>query len=236
MSTTPHQSGLTAASIVEVGALTRALAERYETIFQTFRTEAQAKADEAVDLAQAARAVSGLLETVSASYRAHFPNASAVDCAAGCAACCHLAVATPPGVAEMIGQHINATFSLEVRQALITRLQGAASAIAAAKDPERLRLRCPLLGADERCTIYSVRPISCRAFTSPSAALCHRFIFEAGDQTGVAQDPALYRFHRDATAALQRTARLRNLPAAQQMLAPALIKALGADTGDRLKA
>ncbi|MET0338679.1 MAG: YkgJ family cysteine cluster protein [Caulobacter sp.] len=228
MISTPEDSGQTAASIVEVGALTRALAERYETIFQTFRDEAQAAADETSSLADAANAVISLLEAVGASYLEHFPNSSAVDCAAGCAACCHLAVATPPGVAEMIGDYIKATFSAQERQALMMRLQSAASNIAAADDPARLRLRCPLLGSDDRCTIYRVRPISCRAFTSPSVALCHRFIFEGASETGVVQHPALYRFHRDATATLQRTARNRGLPAAQKMLAPALIEALGA--------
>ncbi|MDG2522580.1 YkgJ family cysteine cluster protein [Caulobacter segnis] len=224
-----HQShGRTAASIAELGALTRSLAERYETIFSTFRAEAQARADEAATLVDAALGVIELLSAVGLAYGEHFPNQRSIDCAAGCAACCHLAVATPPGVAAMIASYITAHFTDEERGALMARLRDAAAIVEAADDPARLRLRCPLLGPDERCGVYPVRPISCRAFTSPSRALCRRLVFEVTDETGISQHPALFRFHQDATTALQRTARNRGQPAAQEMLAPALIRALEA--------
>jgi Fe-S-cluster containining protein len=219
-------------AFTEVGVLTRSVADRFEGVFRTYRGELQRLADAAPTFADAARDVIAVLEAAGSSFSTAFPNQPAVDCAAGCAHCCHLAVAVPPGVAEMIADHVTETFTIEARSTLLIRLQSAEAAAAAAADPTALRRRCPLLGADNRCTVYPVRPISCRAFTSPSARRCEALIAGAGPDDGVLQNPSLFRLHRDATAVLEQTARMRGEPATQRGLAGALLDAMDGRSTD----
>lgn len=211
----------------EVGALTRSVADRFEGVFRTYRGELQRLADGAPTVADAARDVIAVLEAAGSGFSAAFPNQPATDCAAGCAFCCHLAVAVPPGVAEMIADHVAETFSSEARSALMVRLRAAEALAIAAADPTSLRDRCPLLGPDNRCTVYAVRPISCRAFTSPSATRCETLIAGAAPDGGIPQNASLFRLHRDATAVLEQTARVRGEPAMQKGLAEALLDAMG---------
>ncbi|MDZ4371198.1 MAG: hypothetical protein U1C74_07240 [Phenylobacterium sp.] len=165
----PRRSDGPAGRLSGFGALTRSVADRFEGVFRTYRGELQRLADGAPTVADAARDVIAVLEAAGSEFSAAFPNQPATDCAAGCAFCWHLAVAVPPGIAEMIADHIDATFTAEARSALLVRLQSAEALALAAADPTTLRHRCPLLGEDSRCTVYLVRPISCRAFTSPAA-------------------------------------------------------------------
>lgn len=216
----------------EVGALTRSVADRFEGVFRTYRGELQRLADRAPTVADAARDVIAVLEAAGSGFSAAFPNQPATDCAAGCAFCCHLAVAVPPGVAEMIADHVVATFTAEARSALLVRLQSAEALAWAAADPTTLRHRCPLLGEDSRCTVYPVRPISCRAFTSPSATRCEALIAGAAPDGGIPQNASLFRMHRDATAVLEQTARVRGEPAMQRGLAEALLDAMGRPSED----
>ncbi|HEY8333709.1 MAG TPA: YkgJ family cysteine cluster protein, partial [Tardiphaga sp.] len=185
----------------------------------------------AVTLAQAptmedaARDAAELADAAAAAIRDHIPNQPALTCASGCSPCCHLHVQVPPGVAAAMVRHIDARFAPADRAALHGRLAQAAATIAAAADPATLRLRCPLLGTDERCTVYDVRPLSCRAFTSRSLARCQQVVF-GNDPTagGVEQNAAHFRVHLEATAALEQEARNRGLPDRQKGLAQALLE------------
>lgn len=216
----------------EVGALTRSVAARFEGVFHTYREDLQQLADAAPTLADAARDVIAVLEAASSAFSAAFPNQPATDCAAGCAFCCHLPVAVPPGVAEAIRDHVAETFPSEARSALLVRLRAAEALAAVAADPTRLRHRCPLLGADDRCSVYPVRPISCRAFTSPSARRCEALIAGAAPEGGIPQNASLFRLHRDATAVLEQTARGRGASPMQKDLAGALLDAMGRPSPD----
>ena len=216
-----------AADIAEVGALTRSLAKRYEEIFTRFGTILLETMQGQQTMADAARSAMALADAASASFRGNFPNQPVYACRSACAACCHLFVAVPPGIGEAIAAHIEATFSPTERTALLARLDEAAAAAATEEDPIRLRRRCPLLGEGDRCSVYEVRPLTCRAFTSTSVARCEQVAFDPAFATaGVKQNPALYRIHMEATSALQETARRRGLPADQKGLARALLDAL----------
>ncbi|ANV99621.1 YkgJ family cysteine cluster protein [Bradyrhizobium icense] len=212
------------ADIAEVGALTRSLAKRYEGIFSHFRSVLLEALQGADTMADGARYAMAMTEAASASFRDNFPNQPVYACKSGCAACCHLFVAVPPGIAEAIAAHIEVTFPPAERTALVTRLDEAAAAAAEVEDPTLLRRRCPLLGEDNRCSVYEVRPLTCRAFTSTSVSRCQQIVFDpAFAAAGVDQNPALYRIHKEATVALQETARRRGLPAEQKGLARALL-------------
>lgn len=215
--------------IAEVGALMRSLSGRYEAIFGNFRSACGVVCERAASLQDAARDVVDLAGAASASVYANIPNQPPLACASGCAACCHLYVQIPPGIARLMADHIATRFSPAERDALYGRLEIAAAAVRNTAEPAKLRHRCPLLGEDNRCTVYDVRPLSCRAFTSRSVARCNDVVFgDIADGTGVEQNAAHYRIHMEATFALEQAARGRGLPADQQGLAEALLAEMGA--------
>ena len=112
------------------------------------------------------------------------------------------------------------------RVALLDRLAIAAAAFRAAPDPARLRLPCVLLGNDDRCTVYEVRPLSCRAFTSRSLPRCQQVVF--GDaKGGVEQNAGHFRIFTEATFALEQAAKERGMAAGQQGLVAALLEETG---------
>jgi len=223
---TAAAEAIVAADIAEVGSLTRSLAKRYEGLFTRFGAVLLDTLYGAETMAGAARSAMAMADAASASFRDNFPNQPVYACRSACAACCHLFVAVPPGIAEAIAIHIAATFSTAERTALMTRLDEAAAAAAAVEEPIKLRRRCPLLGEDDRCSVYEVRPLTCRAFTSTSVSRCQQIAFDPAFATaGVVQNAALYRIHMEATSALQETARRRGLPADQKGLARALLDA-----------
>jgi Fe-S-cluster containining protein len=219
--------------IAEVGDLMRALSGRYEAIFGNVRAACGVVCERAPDLSAAARDIVDLAGAASASMYAHIPNQPQLACSNGCAACCHLYVQVPPGIAKMMADHIATHFSADERDALHGRLQIAAAAARDTADPTTLRHRCPLLGSDDRCTVYEVRPLSCRAFTSRSVARCNDVVFgEITDGSGVEQNAAHYRIHMEATFALEQAARQRGLPAEQKGLAQALLDAMAGPDAD----
>ena len=215
--------------IAEVGDLMRSLSGRYEGIFANFRGACGVVCDRALSLPDAARDIAALADAASTQFFTQMPNQPALACSGGCAACCHLYVQVPPGVARVMADHIAAHFSPVERDALHQRLEVAATAARDAADPTKLRLRCPLLGADNRCTVYDVRPLTCRAFTSRSVSRCHDVVFgEVPEGAGVEQHAAHYRIHMEATFALEQTARNRGEPDQQKGLAQALLDEMAA--------
>jgi Fe-S-cluster containining protein len=211
-------------NIAEVGELMRSLSGRYEGIFSNLRAAYGVAFERADNINDAARNAADIADAATASFRSNIPNQPALACASGCAACCHLYVQVPPGTAAVMVQHIATHFTPAEQNALRERLEVAAAAVRYAADPMKLRMRCVLLGADNRCTVYEVRPLSCRAFTSRSVARCQDVVFgDVPDGAGVEQNAAHYRIHMEATFALEQAARNRGLPDQQKGLAQALL-------------
>ena len=215
-----------AAEIESVGTLMRSLAGRYEGIFTGLAATLRDTLLRSGSMAEAARDAMAIAEAAAASLHDNIPNQPATACASGCAPCCHLYVQVPPGSAALIADHIAARFAPAARAALHDRLESAASALRAAPDPTRLRLRCVLLGNDDRCTVYEVRPLSCRAFTSRSLPRCQQVVFDGADG-GIEQNAGHFRIHTEATFALEQAARDRGLPVEQKGLVAGLMEALG---------
>jgi Fe-S-cluster containining protein len=215
--------------ITEVGALMHSLSSRYEGIFKSLRASFVVELERADSVAAAAHAATAIADAAATSFREQMPNQPVIACSASCAACCHLHVKVAPGVATIISDYISANFSVEDRAALQVRLENAATASRNAADATKLRQRCPLLGAGDRCSVYPVRPLSCRAFTSGSVSRCHEVVFgqNTGDG-GVVQSPAHFRIYMEATAALEIAARNRGLPDQQIELSAALLDKMGA--------
>ncbi|MBR0936550.1 YkgJ family cysteine cluster protein [Bradyrhizobium jicamae] len=215
--------------IAEVGTLMRSLSGRYEGIFDNLRGAFGVALERADGIANAARDATAIADAAAAGFRRDIPNQPTLACASGCAACCHLYVQVPPGTAAVMAEHIAAHFTPAERASLRERLEAAAAAAHAVPDPARLRRPCPLLGSDNRCTVYEVRPLSCRAFTSRSVARCHEVVFgDNQDGSGVEQNAAHFRIHMQATFALEQAARHRRLPDRQKGLAEALLEEMDA--------
>lgn len=214
--------------IAEVGALVRSASKRYEGIFENLRASFAVELGRADSMAAAARAAVAIADAAAKGFREHMPNQPVLACSASCAACCHLHVKVPPGVATVISDYITANFSAEDRAALRGRLENAATASRNAADATKFRQRCPLLGQDDRCSVYLVRPLSCRAFTSGSVSRCHEVVFgQNTDGGGVVQSAAHYRIYMEATAALETAARNRGIPSQQIELSAALLDQMG---------
>ena len=220
-------AGETARRIEAVGAETRAMAARYEALFTDLRADVRAHAMGAADPPAAAAAANLVADRAAQALHRAFPRQRERACQPGCAMCCHLQVHVPPQSAFLIARHITAHFDADQRAALIGRLEAAVAVLNAAADPPNVRQPCALLGPDNVCTVYDVRPLSCRAFTSVSADRCRRAIFDTAPGAGaVEQDPGHFRFFAEATIALLDAAEATGRPGDQADLCVALLAIL----------
>jgi Fe-S-cluster containining protein len=92
-----------------------------------------------------------------------------VACRKGCAWCCTVRVtATAPEIFNA-ARHIR-----QQRPELVARIAAESRVTDGLQNLERADLRrwCPLLGGDQACSIYEVRPTSCRAVMAPDAGYC----------------------------------------------------------------
>ncbi|MCC9625785.1 YkgJ family cysteine cluster protein [Thalassospira sp. MA62] len=214
--------------IAQTGALTAEAARRYDEMFTDFRAQLDDVLDQADTLADAAHAAMQLVDRASSAIRSNFPNQPHRDCKAGCNACCHLFVSIPPGILDLVSHHIDDTFDADKKAALIERLETAARQIETASKTSEVRARCPLLDPSDKCMVYDVRPLSCRAFTSPDVRRCNAMVFgdNGSSDIRIDQDPGHFRLHIEATEALQMAATRRGLDGRQQGFVHALLDRL----------
>jgi Fe-S-cluster containining protein len=113
------------------------------------------------------------------------PPASAPQCAETCTACCYQKVAcTIPeafGIAAFLGERGREALDRAAEAA--ERLHGETASL---DDFGRVktRLPCPLL-VDQRCSVYELRPISCRAVYSADRSACENFYFNFAFDTRI---------------------------------------------------
>lgn len=140
--------------------------------------------------AEVLAAIGGIGVDLAAAYEAQFAyqrridatfqrGLAEVECRKGCSFCCHLKVTAT--TLEVI--RIAAVLGADRRSAVLST----AEAIAGLDDRQRLasKVPCPLL-IEGACSIYEVRPLTCRALLSRSASLCERQF-----ETREGQDDAL---------------------------------------------
>jgi hypothetical protein len=101
-------------------------------------------------------------------------------CRAGCAHCCHQAVGVTPPEVFAIHAHLRATRTPVELDAVVRRIRDADDETRGMAPAQRLspELPCPFLEA-ARCSIYEVRPLSCRGTNSLDAAVCERTLRDA---------------------------------------------------------
>ncbi len=99
-----------------------------------------------------------------------------IVCQAGCPYCCfnHVVELTPPE-ALLIGHHVEKHFSAGEKQELLKRVARNLALKAGKEKREvvaiRRELPCPFL-QEERCSVYPVRPLLCRAMHSLEVEQC----------------------------------------------------------------
>ncbi len=107
---------------------------------------------------------------------ARAPNGT-VACKPGCDHCCYQSVGVTTAEALAIAEHLRETRDPEELQVLSGRLQRARELTQDLTAAERFspNFPCPFLEAS-RCSIYEVRPLSCRGMNSLDAAKCERHL------------------------------------------------------------
>lgn len=95
-------------------------------------------------------------------------------CQPGCSHCCTIHVevrgAEALALAEYLG-HKTSTAELEVIKADVAAAHAKVSSLPRERRGDA-SVRCPLLGPTGCCTVYEMRPMTCRSFNSRSAANC----------------------------------------------------------------
>lgn len=146
-------------------------------------------------------------------------------CSRGCSYCCHMrAVVTAPEIVR-IAAFIKEAFSVEEREVLARRVATTDEQARGMSDEAwgKARLPCPLLVAGE-CSVYSVRPLDCRAYNSCSVAAC-RGAFESYADWDVPVDAEHQSYYKSLQAGLlqalagsERSSSLLELTAALRLI------------------
>ncbi len=126
-------------------------------------------------LRRALAAATALAEGVLTERR-RGPGEMRIACGPGCGTCCavYVSVLIPEAIA--IAAHLRERLPPEALALLRARLDEECRRLRWVDAEERVRLGipCVFLDADGRCTIYPVRPLTCRSVTSTDAELCRR--------------------------------------------------------------
>jgi len=128
------------------------------------------------------RKIDLVLDTKIGEAQARQPHPVPIACHAGCDHCCHRVVFSTDLEAMAAAIHIQQRFSNAQKEALEGNLAEYAKHIGPkmGRDLGLDRRPCPLL-EDGLCSIYEVRPISCRSQFSASVEACR----EARDNPGI---------------------------------------------------
>jgi hypothetical protein len=105
---------------------------------------------------------------------------NAPACSSGCAHCCYQAVGVTAPEVFAIYDHLEATLPPEAFLAALDRVRSADDRTRGLTVNERISpaLPCPLLEG-ERCSVYEVRPLSCRGKNSLDADACKRTLHDS---------------------------------------------------------
>jgi Fe-S-cluster containining protein len=112
-----------------------------------------------------------VMEKVDAKYHPTYA------CQPGCAHCCAAPVTVTKPEAELLARHVKETMTAEQMERLKKRMHSVIETRKAGGRP-----RCAFLGEDNRCTVYSIRPMKCRACNAEDVDPCRRWE-EGADET-----------------------------------------------------
>jgi uncharacterized protein len=101
------------------------------------------------------------------------------DCQEGCSYCCRIVVETTIPEVLAIAQYIRDNFAPRDQEVLLRSIDTAINETKGMSGIERFdaRVACPLL-KDDCCSVYDVRPVSCRSYHSYDVETCRRDFLE----------------------------------------------------------
>jgi Fe-S-cluster containining protein len=123
----------------------------------------------------------GVLPALAASRQRHeariaaAPDAGTLACRAGCTWCCHFTVDVRAVEVFAILDFLSQSFTPDEKARVLAEIRANSVALQGLGEGERVtrNLRCPFL-KDARCTIYAVRPLSCRNYHATDVAGCQQ--------------------------------------------------------------
>ena len=121
----------------------------------------------AVSTIELARRINELTDRSIGQVHAACHDGHRIACRSGCTYCCMFPVAASAPEVLAIAAFVREGFDHERRAALDRRVQANISATEGMdmSQRDRVRLACPFLEAG-KCTVYEVRPIACRGYSS----------------------------------------------------------------------
>lgn len=161
------------------------MAQRPEADPAAWGAEARTAFAQAREPARLASAVVKFHRTVDAVVAASFAgHGVAIECAKGCASCCHLRLEVQPAEAFAIADWAKRHCTPERLRALVERLRGnvARTRALGTEARKRTNIACALLEADGTCGAYEVRPAQCRRYHSMRRATCEAFHANPADE------------------------------------------------------
>jgi Fe-S-cluster containining protein len=123
----------------------------------------------------------GVLGALGSSQQRHdariaaAPDVGTLACRAGCTWCCHFTVDVRAAEVFGILDFVERSFTLEEKARVYAEVRTNSVALRNLSEGERVtrNLKCPFLN-DGRCTVYAVRPQSCRNYHATDEAGCRQ--------------------------------------------------------------
>ncbi|MET0291402.1 MAG: YkgJ family cysteine cluster protein [Steroidobacteraceae bacterium] len=133
-------------------------------------------------------AVDGVMPALERSQQRHEDriatarDVSTLACRAGCTWCCHFSIDVRPAEVLSIVEFVDRTFAEAERTRIRDEAQRNAALLDGLDDEQRMfrNVRCPFL-AEGRCSIYTVRPQTCRNYHATDVAGCKQSYEEPGN-------------------------------------------------------
>ena len=130
----------------------------------------------------------GVLQAFAQSQPRHDARvAAAADvgtlaCRAGCTFCCHFTVDIRPAEAFVILDYVDRSFTSAAKTQALAAVRANAAALSGLDEAQRVtqNIRCPFLD-DGRCSIYPVRPQSCRNYHATDVTGCEQSYDDPGN-------------------------------------------------------
>lgn len=103
------------------------------------------------------------------------PDVGTLACRAGCTWCCHFSVDVRAVEVFGILDFVERTFTTEEKSRVYTEIRVNSTELKNLDELDRMRrnIKCPFL-SEGRCTIYAVRPQTCRNYHATSVAGCQQ--------------------------------------------------------------
>lgn len=97
----------------------------------------------------------------------------AIDCKAGCSACCYQSIYGVEHEFDTLTQYLLKHWTLEEREQLVERARKKFEAMQVLSKEEQALFKspCPFL-KDGNCSVYEMRPMACRIYLSTSVESC----------------------------------------------------------------